>query len=821
VSDSRSDRDSVTEVAEESFVRERPLEIERGAVLAGRYQVEEVIGKGGSGVVLRVFDRTVQNVVALKVLKSELARDAKWDKRFSRELRLGRPIQHPNVCRIFDIGEADGHRFLTMELATGGSLRDELKRQPALERPIVDRLLDARAAIEGLAAIHASGVVHRDFKPDNLLRMEDGRLVISDFGLATDAANAPGVTVMIGTPHYMAPEVLAGEPATTRSDVWALGVVLHEIFFGRRPERKTASFDGREAGPLLLTTQLERQLLRLCERCLTESPLERPADARAVLEDFVKMSYGSARRKGSVRARLIVVTCLAISAAVAAVVVLRRGGGRTGGDVLVPQGHAQDLSTRARLVRTVADHIHCFSLMDENRARIIWGSPRRAEDIDLRSGAPAPADLVPESYQVGCPQSQGGSVLFTGRTQSGVTDVRLSASPNGADASVLTVGSEPLWVKGGEQFVYSLDSDHAAVFSIPTMTFEVLADPALGAEYGIKDKAVSAAGDQIAVLYSNLVRDAVVLYEGHLFSKRASPFLSRAKHIAFGPERDELLVLGINHEPTVSLNVLNWTNGEYSRVGYYPGLDLVEVATRGRELGLVGAPISNNVWRTSPGPVEQLTFDGRAYSAALSGRGDLLVSRRDDEGNLNVWLQRVGGTAVRITYGTEDVEPSFAPDGRTWAYADYVRRAILVCEVDSRSCRVLHTDALVPTWPSFSPDGTMLVFMTQLRTTTFTAVAVTDGQVLSRWEGTDRCSPAWSSAAGVWTVEGGLGQYAWSERDARTGRRVSTVPIPSTGPAGRIDCTSAPGLSPDGGGRRPAVEIRTVESPTVLSAGRG
>ena len=86
-----NDNKSITEVAEESFVRERPLEIERGAVLAGRYQVEEVIGKGGSGVVLRVFDRTVQNVVALKVLKSELARDAKWDKRFSRELRLGRP----------------------------------------------------------------------------------------------------------------------------------------------------------------------------------------------------------------------------------------------------------------------------------------------------------------------------------------------------------------------------------------------------------------------------------------------------------------------------------------------------------------------------------------------------------------------------------------------------------------------------------------------------------------------------------------------------------------------------------------------------------
>ena len=280
-------KDSITEVAEEeSFVRERPPDIERGMVLAGRYQVEDIIGKGGSGIVLRVFDRTAQNVVALKVLKGELARDAKWEKRFSRELRLGRPIQHPNVCRIFDIGEADGHRFLTMELARGGSLRDELKGSRALERPIADRLSDAHAAIDGLAAIHGAGVVHRDFKPDNLLRMEDGRLVISDFGLATDAANAPGVTVLIGTPHYMAPEVLAGEPATSRSDVWALGVVLHEIFFGRRPERRPVSFDGTGKGPLRPTTSVERTVLSLCERCLADSPLDRPTDASVVAQQL-------------------------------------------------------------------------------------------------------------------------------------------------------------------------------------------------------------------------------------------------------------------------------------------------------------------------------------------------------------------------------------------------------------------------------------------------------------------------------------------------------------------------------------------------------
>src|SRR5262245_53953220 len=190
-------------------------EIERGMVLAGRYQVEAIIGKGGSGVVLRAFDRTAQMVVAVKVLKQELTHDPRWSKRFARELRLGRPIRHPNVCRIFDIGEGDGYRFLTMELATGGTLRDLVKSSAPL-RAFAERLSDARAAISGLAASHEAGIVHRDVKPDNMLRMEDGRLVLSDFGLATDLPTANAVTIMVGTPHYMAPEIRAGEPATTR-----------------------------------------------------------------------------------------------------------------------------------------------------------------------------------------------------------------------------------------------------------------------------------------------------------------------------------------------------------------------------------------------------------------------------------------------------------------------------------------------------------------------------------------------------------------------------------------------------------------------------
>src|SRR3954453_17041769 len=139
-SDLEDEDPSVTAVADEPAVtRERAPEVKPGDLLDGRYQIEAVLGKGGSGVVLRAYDRVSATVVAVKVLKPGLTHDPRWEKRFQRELRLGRPIQHPNVCRIFDIGDADGYRFLTMEFATGGTLRDLIKKNQPL-RPLAERL---------------------------------------------------------------------------------------------------------------------------------------------------------------------------------------------------------------------------------------------------------------------------------------------------------------------------------------------------------------------------------------------------------------------------------------------------------------------------------------------------------------------------------------------------------------------------------------------------------------------------------------------------------------------------------------------------------
>jgi len=146
-------------------------------------------------------------------LRPEYAQDPRWTERLAHEVKLARTIGDPNVCRVFDFEQAHGYAFITMELATGGTLRDALaSNDSAVARSAGERIADATAVIGGLAAIHAAGIVHRDVTPQNVLRMNDGRLVVSDFGLAS-AVSGTTTSIQGGTVGYMAPEVLRGERA--------------------------------------------------------------------------------------------------------------------------------------------------------------------------------------------------------------------------------------------------------------------------------------------------------------------------------------------------------------------------------------------------------------------------------------------------------------------------------------------------------------------------------------------------------------------------------------------------------------------------------
>jgi len=782
------DERSITAVADEPAVtRERAPEIAPGDVLAGRYQIEAVIGKGGSGIVVRAFDRVSMTVVAVKILKTALTHDPRWEKRFQRELRLGRPIQHPNVCRIFDIGDADGYRFLTMEYAKGGTLRDLVKKGPPL-RPLSERLKDAAEVLAGLAAIHEAGIVHRDVKPDNMLRMDDGRLVLSDFGLATDLPDNTMVSVFVGTPHYMAPEVREGDPATARSDVWSLGVVLHEIFFGKRPERRasrTASGVPKSSAASTSST-IERAMLALCLRCLADDPADRPADARAALRLFetarrspAALLWSRHRRRAAFWA--VGATAIATVAAIGMYARWRSRGAASASPAGIPRlastGQSADWTKAASVIASVRGRVHCFSLVGPNVVQLIWGNPRKAEEIDLDSGVRRPSSLIGEAYSVGCPDLSPDrrELLFTATTPAGGSEIRHSTNADGKDPKSVTPGAEPLWLRSGEEFVYTMDFTHAAVFSLPTMKLRLLADPGLGSLHSILAKAASHTTDSVAVMfYVNDIQWGLAVYEGTGLSQRAAFAIPGARSLRFAPHGDRLFVSPLD-EPS-PLAVLDWTTGTYKNVGAYADMDLVDAVVSGQKAAILGRRRSKDVWSYEGSSARRLTNDGNNDAAALSSKGDLLVAKAGAGSIENIWYRAPEGALHKVTNGQFDTAPDFSPDGNSWIYVDYPRSTIMICATTSNQCRPLRRDDILPAWPRFSPDGSKVAYVRYGAAPQLMVFSVSGSGEWPMGNVHWQCPPVWGTSLKLWAFEGSAAGYAWVEKEVetglRTGRRV-------------------------------------------------
>src|SRR5262245_30253510 len=204
-----------------------------GQMLSARYRIVGLLGRGGMGEVYRADDLELGQSVALKFLPEKVARDPEALERFRREVRTARQISHPGVCRVYDIAEVDGHVFLSMEYIDGEDLSHVLMR---LGRPSRDKAVEiARALCLGLAAAHENGVLHRDLKPANVMIDGRGRVRLTDFGLAGLADELAATPERAGTPAYMAPEQLESGKVSVRSDIYSLGLILYELFTGKRP----------------------------------------------------------------------------------------------------------------------------------------------------------------------------------------------------------------------------------------------------------------------------------------------------------------------------------------------------------------------------------------------------------------------------------------------------------------------------------------------------------------------------------------------------------------------------------------------------------
>ena len=258
-----------------------------GTMLAGRYRIVGLLGRGGMGEVYRAEDLKLGQPVALKFLSKAVTDHVDRLARFHQEVRLARQVSHPNVCRVHDIAETGGQHFLSMEYIDGEDLASLLRR---IGRLPPDKALElSRQLCAGLAAAHERKVLHRDLKPANVLIDGRGRAHLADFGLANLTDQRRGTREIAGTPGYMAPEQQEGREVTTRTDVYALGLVLYEMFTGKPALTiDAAPLGGRAphgvppASPLTHIPDLDPVIERVILRCLERDPARRPASAIAV-----------------------------------------------------------------------------------------------------------------------------------------------------------------------------------------------------------------------------------------------------------------------------------------------------------------------------------------------------------------------------------------------------------------------------------------------------------------------------------------------------------------------------------------------------------
>ena len=355
--------------------------------VAGRYELVRPLGHGAMATVDLAQDVELERPVALKRLAENLARDEDLQRRFLREARLAARLSHPNVVRVFDVGEDDGRPFIAMEYVEGETLAELVAQRAPLPAAEAARLGTQMCA--GLAAAHAAGLVHRDVKPQNLLLRTDGVLKLGDFGIAAghEGTRLTLAGTVLGTAGYLAPEQARGEEVTAAADIYAVGAVLYELLTGE-PSRTAGSLAelGSEDGfgPPDLAARVPtapRELVAAVNACLSARPEDRPPSAAALARllapvaseaETVSLPTDPAQRATEILARpdrprtrwagrrlaAIAVLVVAAAAGLVAAVALSGGGGNASpppsstSQTVTPPAPATNVADQARNIET-------------------------------------------------------------------------------------------------------------------------------------------------------------------------------------------------------------------------------------------------------------------------------------------------------------------------------------------------------------------------------------------------------------------------------------------------------------------------------------
>jgi tetratricopeptide (TPR) repeat protein/predicted Ser/Thr protein kinase len=267
--------------------------LEAGEVLGGRYEILQLLGEGGMGAVYKAQDRELDRPVALKLIRPELASNPSILARFKQELLLSRQVTHKNVIRIFDLGDADGVKFITMEFVEGRDLRALIQEKKKFSPEEAVEIM--HQVCQALEAAHGVGVIHRDLKPQNIMREDSGRVLVMDFGLArtVEGDGMTQVGALVGTMEYMSPEQALATPLDQRSDIFTAGLILYELLTGKMPFRADSALASlikrtqERALPISAhDSTLPVTLTSVVNKCLERDPALRYQTATEMLRDL-------------------------------------------------------------------------------------------------------------------------------------------------------------------------------------------------------------------------------------------------------------------------------------------------------------------------------------------------------------------------------------------------------------------------------------------------------------------------------------------------------------------------------------------------------
>jgi hypothetical protein len=791
-----------------------------GDVLADRYVIEQEIGRGGSGIVFRAHDRLTAQTVALKVLDPDRYARPPGAERLIRELRYGRSIQHPNIRRVYDAFETDGRCFLTMEYAAGGSIREEIG-ELTRARPIEQRLDDIKAIVAGVAAIHEAGLVHGDLKPENVLRMADGRLVVSDLGLARALDRATTISGLGGTPGYLAPELLRDDTPTQAADVWALGVMIHEICFGTRPwwersgrrERLRVS-DGDDFVAAEVAVSL------IARTCLSSALARRPGNAGEVARSLAQAQAGPPGGRAWRFAAVAAAGILVVGALALTRLSIR---GRRERVVPGPPGQPQLIGVAkdwsgARILAKV--QVSCLEALPPERSvvRIFSREGPSVIDLDIATGHSTPAPLLPETYKKGCPtlSQDGSSLLFTRTPEGGTPEIMFSRNPTGKDPVRITSGSDPVWLPSGRQFVFKTGGS-LALGDLDRNRFLFPLNPRK-VEY-IRSVAVNATGDRIAVVQwygpaEPLRESSIEVYAlPSLLRQQSVSIPGPAGDVAFDSARQAFQV------QTYEGLKASWTelsaSGRLVRLGNVPGALIVGAVHSRFGLVLTTVPWPRTFLITPQGEERDPIENAREIS--VSRTGDIAFIRTIGTGGRAVGIRTLRDHSVHmLSDGPDDGAPDIALDGQSAVYLRSNSGEIVRCALNAgdsrRSCETIHVDKSARALYAvrLSPAADQIAYVTGEERDGHPVVGSV--RILSLHDRLVRdlgpmdidCGARWSSPNTIWTRP--RGGRTWVEVDTHSGLRTGKT---WTSESKEIHGRCAP--PPDGNPYRIRVDFRPSE----------